>query len=230
MHQKHLARAELPTIDQSMIGGAVGGEKGRALRVVEIRRQRRQLRRGDHGLIGIGAVAHLDDDAIADRDVGRRSVDFHDVASSLHARRERQLRLELILTGRHQNVWEVDAGRADRDPHLPGRERLRRERFQAQALGRTKLVADDRLRHQAALALRRASASRTSSRRSLPKYMSVLSMKMVGEPKPPRAITSSVLALSRSLIACWPMPARNVCGSTPTRLQTSVSTASCEMS
>jgi hypothetical protein len=30
----------------------------------------------------------------------------------------------------------------------------------------------------------------------LPKYMSVLSMKMVGDPKPPRAITSSVLALS----------------------------------
>jgi len=43
MHQQHLARLQLPAIDQAMIGGAVGREKGRAFRVVEIRRQRRQL-------------------------------------------------------------------------------------------------------------------------------------------------------------------------------------------
>jgi aspartyl-tRNA(Asn)/glutamyl-tRNA(Gln) amidotransferase subunit A len=54
----------------------------------------------------------------------------------------------------------------------------------------------------AALAFRLANASRISGRRSLPKYMSVLSRKIVGEPNPPRAITSSVLALSASLIDC----------------------------
>ena len=95
------------------------------------------------------------------------------------------------------------------DTHLSRRERRGGKSFQTQALGRAEFAADDGFRHQAALALRRCSASRISGIRSLPKYMSVLSTKMVGEPKPPRAITSSVLALSWSLIACSPMPAKN---------------------
>src|SRR6478672_6737940 len=118
----------------------------------------------------------------------------------------------------------------DGDAHLPRRQRRGVKHFQAQVLWRTEFAADDGLRHQAARSLRRARASRISGRRSLPKYMSVLSTKMVGEPKPPRATTSSVLALSWSLIACSPMPAKNLFGSTPTREQISASTASCDTS
>src|SRR5262249_10595303 len=157
---------------------------------------------------------------VADRNAVR-AIDLDDVARRFHARRERQIRLELILAGRHQHIREIDSRRTDRDPHLPRRQRRRVETFQPQAAGRPELTADDLARHQAARSLRRASASRSSGRRSLPKYMSVLSRKMVGEPKPPRAITSSVLALSWSLIGCWPMPAKKTCASTPVRLQTS---------
>src|ERR1019366_8677596 len=135
-----------------------------------------------------------------------------------------------IFAGCHQYVGKVDPGGLNGDAHLARRQRRGGKRFEPQALGRAEFATDHRLRHQAALALRRCSASRISGIRSLPKYISVLSMKMVGDPKPPRAITSSVLALSWSLIACSPIPAKNFCGSTPTRLQTSVSTASCEIS
>ena len=196
MHQQHFAWLQLAAIDQRVIGGAVAGQKGRALRIVEGRRHRRQLRRRHHRLVAIGAVAHLDDHLVADGNALRRAIDFDDVAGGFHARRERQRRLELILARRHQDVGEIDAGGTDGDTHLPRLQRRGRNFLQPQALGRAELAADDDLRHQAALALRRCSASRISGRRSLPKYMSVLSMKMVGEPKPPRATTSSVLALS----------------------------------
>ena len=56
---------------------------------------------------------------------------------------------------------------------------------------------------------RRSTASRISGMRSLPKYMSSPPTNMVGEPKPPRSISSCVLARSRSLIGCCSMPARN---------------------
>ncbi len=39
----------------------------------------------------------------------------------------------------------------------------------------------------------------TNGRRSLPKYMSSPLMKIVGEPKPPRAMSSSVFWRSKSL-------------------------------
>src|SRR5690606_39852261 len=45
----------------------------------------------------------------------------------------------------------------------------------------------------------RRSFHSTRGRRSLPKYISTVSTKNVGEPKPPRATSSSVLARSRSL-------------------------------
>ena len=99
---------------------------------------------------------------------------------------------------RHQYVGKVDPGGLNGDAHLALRQWRGRKRFETQALGRAEFAADDGFRHQAALdaGLRRCSASRISGIRSLPKYMSVLSTKMVGEPNPPRAITSSVLALS----------------------------------
>src|SRR5579864_819437 len=206
------------------------GEKGRTFSMIEVRRQRRELVRRDHGLVGIGPVPHSYDDAVADCEALRRSVDLDHVAGRLDARRERQVRLELIFAGRHQYVRKVDARRADRDTHLPCSERQPSKRLQPQPLGRAERAANDGAHHQAARSLARASASRTSGRRSLPKYMSVLSMKMVGEPKPPRAITSSVLALSWSLTACRPIATRNFSASTPTRRHTSASTASCEMS
>src|SRR6266403_1220066 len=96
----------------------------------------------------------------------------------------------------------------DRRPdHRPPLRRPRRSRdgknlrdpargTKAVAGGAWKLNAAARFQHQAALAFRRSKASRINGKRSLPKYMSVLSTKMVGVPKPPRAITSSVLALS----------------------------------
>src|SRR6185369_12077976 len=229
VHQQHLAGFKPAAVDQRVIGGAVAGQERRAFGIIEGRRQFYELRRRGNGFIGIGAVPHLDDHAITDRDAFGR-VDLDDIAGGFHARRERQRRLELILARRHQNVGEVQPGGADSDTHLTRRQRLGVKRFQAQALGRPKLAADDGLRHQAARAFRRSSASRISSIRSLPKYMSVLSTKIVGEPKPPRAITSSVLALSWSLIACWPIPSKNLTWSTPAFLQTSVSTESCEMS
>src|SRR5262249_43041133 len=191
--------------------------------------QRRQLRRRHHDLVGIAAMALPDDHAIAHRNA-LRAIHFDDVAGRFHARRERQFRLELVLAGRHQYVREIDSGRAHGNTHLPRRQRLRRKWFQSQPPRRAEFAADDSSRHQAARSLRRASASRISGRRSLPKYMSVLSTKMVGEPKPPRAITSSVLALSWSLMAWSAIAAKNFCGSMPTLLQMSDSTSSCEMS
>ena len=187
----------------------MAGQERRALGIVERRRQFYELRRRGDGFIGIGAVPHLDDHAIADSDALGR-VDLDDIAGGFHARRKRQRRLELVLARRHQDVGEIDPGGADGDAHLPGRQGCCVKRFQAQALGRAEFAADDGLRHQAARAFRRSSASRISGIRSLPKYMSVLPTKIVGEPKPPRAITSSVLALSWSLIACWPMPSKNL--------------------
>src|SRR5699024_1414284 len=133
-----------------------------------------------------------------------------------------QWRLELVFARRHQDVRKIDPGSLDRNADLARRQRRRVKGFQAQAFGRTEIAADDGLRHQAAFPWSRSTASRISGIRSLPKYMSVLSTKMVGEPKPPRAITSSVLALSWSLIACSPMAAKNLTWSTPTLLQTSV--------
>ena len=47
-----------------------------------------------------------------------------DVAGGFHARREWQLRLELIFAGRHQYIRKVDPGRAYGDAHLPRRQRL----------------------------------------------------------------------------------------------------------
>src|SRR6478609_3330109 len=175
-------------------------------------------------------MAHLHDDLVADGYAACLCAHLGDVAGGLHAGRERQLRLELIFAGRHQHVRKVQSGGADRNAHLTRFDGARRKLLQPQRLGRAEFAADDSPHHQAALALLRSSASRISGRRSLPKYMSVLPTKIVGEPKPPRATTSSVLALSWSLIACSEMPAKNFCSSIPTFLQISASTASCEMS
>ena len=81
----------LAAIDQRVIGGAVGGEERRALGIVERPWQRHELRRRNHRLIGIGAVPHLDDDAVADRDASRAFRDLGHLARRFHARRERQL-------------------------------------------------------------------------------------------------------------------------------------------
>src|SRR5579872_4291768 len=228
--QEHLARLKFSAIDQRVIRRAVRGEESRRLGLVEIGRQWRELgwRRDD--FLGIGAIAHPYDHAIAKLDASNTIGDFRDGARRLHTRRERQVRLELILAGDHEDVGKVDPGGADRDSDLALRQLSRSERFKPQPLGRTKFAADNLFRHYAALAFRRVKASRSSGRRSLPKYMSVLSRKIVGEPNPPRAITSSVFALSASLIDCWPILAKNCCGSMPQRLQTSVKTASCEIS
>src|SRR6266545_537204 len=192
-----------------MIGRAMAGQERRALGVVERRRQFYELRGRSDRFIGIGTVPHLDDHAITNHDA-LGCVDLDDIAGSFDARRERQRRLELVLARRHQDIGKINPGGADGDAHLARRQRHGVKRFQAQALGRTELTADDGLRHQAARAFTRSSASRISGIRSLPKYMSVLSTKIVGEPNPPRAITSSVLALSWSLVACWPMPSKNL--------------------
>src|SRR5262245_12191772 len=175
-------------------------------------------------------MAHLDDDLVADGDALRGVIHFNDIACRFHTGCKRQWRLELVLAGGHQHIGEIEPGGADGDAHLARLQRRGRHLFQPQGFGRAELAADDDPRHQAALAFWRCNASRISGRRSLPKYMSVLSMKMVGEPKPPRAITSSVLTLSWSLIAWSAIPARNFAGSMPTLLQMSDSTASCEMS
>jgi hypothetical protein len=76
----------------------------------------------------------------------------------------------------------------------------------------------------------RSTVARTSASRSLPKNMSVPPTNMVGEPKPPQRISSSVLARSLSLTACSPSPANRYAGSTPARVATRASTSSWEMS
>src|SRR5665213_1982158 len=230
VHQQHFAWLKLTAVDQRVIRGAMGGEKRCAFGVVEGRWQGHELRRRHHDFIGVSAVPQFYNDLVADRDAGAITGDLDHLAGGFHAGRERQRRLELIFACRHQDVGKVDPGGVNGDAHLPLRQRHGGKGFQTQTFGWAEFAADHGLRHQAALAFRRCSASRISGIRSLPKYMSALSMKMVGEPNPPRAITSSVLALSWSLIACSPIPSKNFCGSTPTRWQTSASTESCEMS
>src|SRR5437667_2684509 len=229
MHQQHFSLLQLAAIDQRVIGRAVTGEKRRAFRIIESRRQWCELRRRHHGLVAIGAMPHFDDDAVANRDAAG-VIHLDHIAGSFDAGRERQWRLELIFPRRHQDVRKIDPSGPDGDARLPCRQRRRGKCFQPQALGRAEFAADDASRHQAAFALRRCTASRISGMRSLPKYMSALSTKMVGEPKPPRAITSSVLALSWSLTACSEIPAKNFSALTPTRWQISVSTLSFEIS
>src|SRR5947209_3678637 len=154
-------------------------------------------------------MPHLDDHPVADRN-GRDAVDLDHIAGRFNARRERQWRLELVFARRHQDIRKIDPGRTNRDTHFARVQRHAVKIFQTQALGRAELAADDGFRHQAAFSFSRSTASRISGIRSLPKYMSDLSTKMVGEPNPPRAITSSVLALSWSLTACSPIPAKNL--------------------
>jgi hypothetical protein len=62
------------------------------------------------------------DHAIADGHIGR-ILHLDDVAGRLHAWRERQLRLELIFAGRHQDIGKIDPGCADGNADLPWRER-----------------------------------------------------------------------------------------------------------
>ena len=66
--------------------------------------------------------------------------------------------------------------------------------------------------------------------RSLPKYMSSPSRNIVGEPKPPRSISSSVLARSRSLYGCEAILAKNASASMPQAVTMGRNTSSCEMS
>src|ERR1700761_6501711 len=141
-------------------------------------------------------MAHLDDHAVTDGNTAGAIRDLADGAGRLHARREWQIRLELVFARRHQDVRKIDARRAEGDAHLAFLQGPRDKGLEPKFFRRPVSAADDRARHQAALAFRRDSASRNSGSRSLPKYMSVLSRKIVGEPKPPRAITSSVFALS----------------------------------
>src|SRR5260370_42154206 len=143
----------------------------------------------------MGAVPHLGNHPVADGDAGG-AIDLDDLSRGFHPGGERQFRPELILAGRNQNIGKVDPGCMNGDARLPLCQRRGGKCFQTQTLGRPEFAADDGLRHQAALALRRCSASRISGILSLPKYMSVLSTKMVGDPNPPRTMTSSVLALS----------------------------------
>ena len=152
MDQQHLARLEPAAIDQRVIGRTVSGQKGRALGIVERRRKFYELRRRGDGFVAIGAVPHLDDDPVANRDA-LGFVDLDDIAGGFHTRRKRQRRLELILTRRHQYVGEIQPGGADGDAHLPRCQRCCGKRFQAQALGRTEFAADDSFRHQAAHSL-----------------------------------------------------------------------------
>jgi hypothetical protein len=123
MHQQHFTRFDLAAIDQRVMRGAVGGEKRRPLGIVECRRQRSELRRRHHDLVGIAAMAQLDDDAITDRDARHIAGDFADVAGRFHARRERQFGLELIFAGRHQDIRKIDPGGAHGNADLPGFQR-----------------------------------------------------------------------------------------------------------
>src|SRR6266851_2551613 len=74
-----------------------------------------------------------------------------------------------------------------------------------------------------------SSAARTSGRRSLPKNIE-LPTNIVGLPKPPRAISSSVLARSRALQESVSMSAKNRWRSRPARWAMSASTSSRAMS
>src|SRR4051794_33505737 len=104
-------------------------------------------------------MTQLEDDLVADRDTSR-AIHLDHVTRRFHPGCERQWRLELILARRHQDVGEVDPGGANGDPRLAWCQRCRRKSFETQTLGRAEFAADDGLRHQAALALRRCSASR----------------------------------------------------------------------
>src|SRR5215831_8707725 len=67
MHQQHLAGSKRAAIDQPVIGSAVRGKKRRTLGIIEIRRQRRELRFRHHRLVGVGAMTHLDDEQTRER-------------------------------------------------------------------------------------------------------------------------------------------------------------------
>ena len=48
----------------------------------------------------------------------RKDVDLDHITGRLHARRERQRRLELIFASGHQYIGEIEPGGADGDAHL----------------------------------------------------------------------------------------------------------------
>src|SRR5262245_17999114 len=91
-------------------------------------------------------------------------------------------------------------------------------------------VNESFLPRQPERAARRSSAARSNGSRSFPKYMSSRSRYSVGDPKPPRSMSSSVLALSLSLMSCCAMPVKKHSRSTPSWQQIAASTSSLEMS
>ena len=129
-----------------MPGRAVRGEEGRALRVVERRRQRHELIGRHNDLVGIAAEPRLHDHLVAYIDaICTRDLDH--LAGRFHPRRERQRRLELILPRRHQDVGKIQSRRMDRDAHLTRCQRGTWDIFQLQGFRRPEFAADNGARH-----------------------------------------------------------------------------------
>jgi hypothetical protein len=85
---------------------------------------------------------------VADRKRGADIAgDFDNPSRGFQPGDEGQRRLVLVETSHHQQIDEIDAGRADGHAHLPRRQRRARDLFQHKVLGRAELSAQDSFGH-----------------------------------------------------------------------------------
>jgi hypothetical protein len=127
------------------VGGEIGCADGGGFGVAEVFRLAADRGGGKQGELGEPAQLGPADHRIADRELCHPLAQGHDIARQFHPADERQRRLHLVLAAGHQQVREVDAGRADPDQHLAGARRRGRNVAQGDAgVVRTQAVDDER--------------------------------------------------------------------------------------
>ena len=102
------------------MGGAVGhGERCGGAEVHGFR-DRHDVRRWRHDLLGIAAMRQRGHHPVAGLQLAGVFAEFLYHAGDFEAWAERERRLELVPTRDHQVVSEVDPRGPYREPHLPG--------------------------------------------------------------------------------------------------------------
>ncbi len=125
MHEHRLARCQTPAQQQREVRGVVVEDQRRALREVELRREREREELRCDGRLGEAAERAERSHALAGLDRrALRGAEHH--ASDLAARNERQRRFHLVLPARLQQLREGHASRVHLDHHAgPRRQHVR---------------------------------------------------------------------------------------------------------